>query len=55
MTEWDTPEKLMDWLDEEGNLVDEIDATLEWLKDSGMLNKKGKYFEYEFWKRYIKE
>ena len=54
----ETPEKLLDWLDllePKDEFISEIDATLEWLKDSGMLNVKGEKFEYAFWKRYIKK
>jgi len=41
------PEKLMLWL----NDVDarEVDATLEWLKDSGYLSEEGERFKGRFW------
>ena len=44
---FDKPENLEGWL--EGVPRKEIDATLEWLKDSGMLNERGEKFEREFW------
>lgn len=42
-------ESLFNWLEEDID-KEEIDATLEWLMDSDMLNKKGKDFAHKVWK-----
>ena len=48
-----TPEELKQWMGKVRGYT--IDSVLEYLKDKGCLNKRGKDFAYAFWLRYIKK